>query len=66
MKRYEDFNRMFDNDDSVEIQALGMVIERIKEDNPGLDIGDGEYDDLFIAMFEWLNEEVEDEIQSRG
>ena len=57
MKRYEDFNRMFGFNDSAEIQAIEILIERINEAYE-TDINASEYSIEFQSILDWLNEDI--------
>ena len=59
MKRYEQFNKLLNNDENAEEQAIGMLIAYIEESY------DIEIDNIkplkrrYFAQIEWLNEEIE-------
>lgn len=55
MKRYEEFNNAFNQNESAEIQAFGMIIGHIEE-NTGEDLS--WWKDRYKAQLKWLNEEV--------
>lgn len=58
MKRYEDFNRMFKSKESLEFQAVGILLERIIE-NYEFDICIASYESEFQGILDWLSEEVD-------
>ena len=59
MKRFEQFNQIFNTNENAEEQAIGMIIAYIEEHY------DIEIDDIeplkkrYYAQIEWLNEEIE-------
>lgn len=56
MKRYEQFNKMFEENETAEIQSFGMIIEEIANaHNINLDYCKIKHE----AQIKWLNEEVE-------
>lgn len=59
MKRYENFNSMFNENQTAEEQAAGMIIAKVAEEyNLDIDAVDG-YVKLFRSYVSWLNEEAE-------
>ena len=59
MKRYENFNSMFNENQTAEEQAAGMIIAKVAEEyNLDIDAVD-EYVKLFRSYVSWLNEEAE-------
>ena len=59
MKRWEQFNKIFrDENETVETQALGMVVSEIEE-RYGIEIS-LDYKCMFKDCVNWLDEEVEE------
>ncbi|HHX24285.1 MAG TPA: hypothetical protein GX723_09830 [Thermoanaerobacterales bacterium] len=59
MKRYEEFNQMAEDNETAEKQAVGMTLEKVKEEN-NIEFDTDNYTKWFKVYFRWLSEEVQD------
>ena len=58
MKRYEEFNKLYGDNESAEEQALGMILSHIQE-TYDIEITDIEpLKKRYLAQIKWLNEDV--------